>query len=129
MTAQIVHHERLAWDAARVVVRALGSKQLTRWLQAEMSQQFGAGLARALHESQARLWSSSRPDAPQIESGIWRAKLADLLAADSTLSQPLLRLIGETSARLLEAVDYREPVPASVDQADEPRIIDLDRYR
>jgi hypothetical protein len=126
MTGQVMHRERLAWDAARVVVRALGSKQTTQWLHAEMRQQLGPGLAAALLESRDRLWSSPRPDAPLIESGIWRAKLTDLLA-DGSLAQPLQRLVAGASVRLGAAVDIREPVP--VDQADEPRVIDLDRYR
>lgn len=128
MTAHAVNRERVAWDAARVVVRVLGSDQVGRWLHEEMAVRLGPETAAALVESRLRMWASSRPDAPQVEAGIWRAKLADLLTADPSLATPLQVMMAEATERLAVATDIRvhgetPPEPAG------PRVIDLDRYR
>jgi hypothetical protein len=73
-------------------------------------------------DSWDRLWGSQRLDAPQVESGIWRAKPEDLLAADGSLAEPLQQLMAETSARLDNASDIR--VHGQVERPDEPPIID-----
>jgi hypothetical protein len=128
MTTRVVNRERLAWDAARVVVRVLGSDQVGRWLHGQLSARLGPEPAAALAESRLRMWASPRLDAPQVEAGIWRAKLADLLASDASLAAPLQEVMAEAAERLAAATDVRvhgqpPPEPAG------PRVIDLDRYR
>lgn len=127
MTGRVVHRERLAWDAAQLFVRALGSRQVVGWLRAQVGQQFGPAYASALSGSFDRLWASQRPDAPQVEVGIWRVRLAELLAADGSLAEALRQLMAETSTRLDQASDIQ--VHGQVEQTDEPRVIDLDRFR
>jgi hypothetical protein len=128
MTTRVVNRERLAWDAARVVVRVLGSDQVGRWLHEQLATRLGAELAAALVESRLRMWASPRPDAPQVEAGIWRAKVADLLGTDASLAVPLQALMAEAAERLAVATDVRvhgelPPEPPG------PRVIDLDRDR
>ena len=127
MTGRVVHRERLAWDAAQVFVRALGSARVVEWLRVQLTERFGPEPAAALAESSDRLWASERLDAPQVECGIWRAKLEDLLRADTSLAGPLVELMDETSDRLDRAPDIRVHRP--VERPVEPRVIDLDRFR
>ncbi|MDQ7909456.1 hypothetical protein RB614_33525 [Phytohabitans sp. ZYX-F-186] len=118
----------MAWDAAQVVVRVLGSDQVGRWLHGQLAARLGAEVAAALVDSRLRLWESTRLDAPQVEAGIWRAKLAELLAADATLEAPLREMMAEAVDRLGIAIDVR--VPGQIPQPPPgPRVIDLDRYR
>lgn len=125
MTTPVVNRERLAWDAARVVVRVLHSDQVGRWLHEEMATRLGTDLAAALVESRLRMWASPRLDAPQVEAGIWRAKLADLLTEDASLALPLQVTMAEAAERLAVATDVR--VHGETPRG--PRVIDLDRYR
>jgi hypothetical protein len=127
MTVRVVHRERLAWDAARVFARALESGHVFRWLRAEVGRRIGHDHAVALAESRDRMWASQRSDAPQIESGIWRARIDDLLAADGSLAVPLQQLVSETRDLLARAADIRPFAPA--EPVSEPGVIDLDRYR
>jgi hypothetical protein len=128
MTTRVVNRERLAWDAARVVVRVLSSDQVGRWLHEQMTTRLGPAPAAALVESRLRMWASPRPDAPQVEAGIWRAKLAGLLTEDAALAHPLRAMMAEAVERLAVATDVRvhgEPPP----RPPGPRVIDLDRHR
>ncbi|GAA4443996.1 hypothetical protein [Phytohabitans houttuyneae] len=128
MTTRVINRERLAWDAARVVVRVLGSDQVGRWLHEQMAARLGPEPAAALVDSRLRMWASTRLDAPQVEAGIWRAKVAELLAADPSLAAPLQELMAEATERLAYATDVRvhgevpQPPPG-------PRVIDLDQHR
>ncbi|MCW6010765.1 hypothetical protein K1W54_40380 [Micromonospora sp. CPCC 205371] len=124
MSTQVLHRERLAWDAARVVVRALGSVQVLGWLHGQMAARLGPTHAAALVESRDRLWSSPRPDAPHVEAGIWRARLADLLAADRSLAAPLAEITTEAVTRLAHAPDYSDHGGPA--RAVRPRVINLD---
>jgi hypothetical protein len=127
MATHVLHRERLAWDAARVVVRALGSVQVLGWLHGQMTTRLGPANAAALAQSRDRLWSNPRPDALHAEAGIWRARLADLLATDGSLAAPLVEITTEASARLAHATDltvHGEPTPTA-----HPLIINLDHHR
>jgi hypothetical protein len=124
MTTRVANRERLAWDAAQVVVRALGSDQVGRWLHEQVAARLGPQTAAALVESRQRMWASTRRDAPQVEAGIWRARLVDLLVDDASLAAPLEELTAQASVRLAVATDLRvhgevpQPPPG-------PRVIDL----
>ncbi|MFC0527552.1 hypothetical protein [Phytohabitans kaempferiae] len=127
MTTQMINRERLAWDSARALVRVLGSAQVTGWLHGQMAAQLGPASAAALAESRRRLFASPRADAPQVEAGIWRARLLDLLATDDALAGPLRELTAEAHERLAVAADVQVPGQAEHDRG--PRVIDLDHYR
>jgi hypothetical protein len=127
MTTHVINRERVAWDAAQVVARVLASDQVGRWLHEQMAARLGPETAAALVESRLRIWASPRLDAPQVEAGIWRAKLVELLAEDASLALPLQVMMAEASERLAVATDIRLPGP--VTEPAGPRMIDLDRYR
>jgi hypothetical protein len=121
------HPERLAWDGARTIVRAVGSDQVYRWLSDQFGVVLGPAYAHALSDSYARLWSDGRPEAPHREAGLWRARIHDLLLDDPALAVPVQRLIDETSERLSRATDlrgYGPPEPST-----EPRVIELGLFQ
>src|SRR2546423_10307479 len=69
MPEQVIHQQRLAWDGARVIVRALESDYLYRWLNDELGTLLGRPYQQALSDSFNRLWWTERLDAPQAEAG------------------------------------------------------------
>jgi hypothetical protein len=98
----ILQHPRLAWDGARVIVRALDSEYLYGWLDERLGDLLGPAYQQALSDSWNRLWWTERVDAPQAEAGLWRARLGDLLQTHPELAGPLQDLIYEAVARLSE---------------------------
>jgi len=102
MSEGVLHHPRLAWDGARVIVRALESDHLYGWLNERLGALFGPLYQQALSDSFSRLWWTERVDAPQAEAGLWRARLGDLLAENPQLARPLRDLIYDATARLAE---------------------------
>jgi len=98
----ILQHPRLAWDGARVIVRALDSEPLFTWLYNRLGQLVGPGYQQALSDSWNRLWWTERMDAAHAEAGLWRARLADLLQSRPELAEPLQELIYEARARLTD---------------------------
>ena len=98
----ILQHPRVAWDGARVIVRAIDSERQYLWLHSRLGELVGPGYQQALEDSWNRLWWSERMDAPHAEAGLWRARLADLLQTRPELAGPLQDLIYEATARLSE---------------------------
>jgi hypothetical protein len=105
MSEGVLHQPRLAWDGARMIVRALESDHLYGWLDDRMGTLFGPLYRQALSDSFSRLWWTERLDAPQAEAGLWRARLADLLQQRPELATPLHELIQEANARLTRTVE------------------------
>jgi hypothetical protein len=99
----ILQQPRLAWDGARVIVRAIDSERLYRWLHTRLGELAGPAYQQALSDSGHRLWWTERMDAPNAEAGLWRARLADLLQTRPELAGPLQELIDETAALLAES--------------------------
>jgi hypothetical protein len=95
----MTHPERLAWDGARVLVRAVGFDPVYRWLADEMGT-FGTAYREALSDSYVRLFTDRRPDAVHREAGIWRARLLDLLHEQPALAVHVGSLIDRTAQRL-----------------------------
>jgi hypothetical protein len=103
MAGQVLHQPRLAWDGARVIVRVADSGHLYGWLSEQIGRVLGPAYRQALFDSRNRLWSTGRPDAPQVEAGLWRARLEDALRANPDLVAPLRELIHEAGTRLAAA--------------------------
>ena len=102
MTERVLHNSRLAWDGARVIVRALESDHLYSWLNQRLGELFGPRYQQALSDSFNRLWWTERADAPHAEAGLWRARLADVLEENPGFAVPLRELIYDATARLAE---------------------------
>jgi hypothetical protein len=100
MTAQVLHHPRLAWDGARAIVRMLESGQPYAWLAEQLGDLLGPEYRHALFDSWHRIWVTDRPDAPQVEAGLWRVRLEDFLRAHPDRAMALLAFLHEATARL-----------------------------
>src|SRR4051795_5105034 len=71
----VIHNPRLAWDGAMAFVGASAHPDLYGWLAERLTDVLGPSGGEALAETRVRLTYSRRPDAPQVESGRWRARL------------------------------------------------------
>ncbi|HKT01789.1 MAG TPA: hypothetical protein VJT31_19865 [Rugosimonospora sp.] len=102
MTSGVVHHARLAWDAARVVVAVADSDEdrLYEWLVDQLDLVGGPELAQALSISRTRLLYRMRPDARAVEAGMWRARLHDLLDYYPEQAGRLAGIVAELAAVL-----------------------------
>src|SRR5699024_3554606 len=102
MTRGIVHPQRLAWDGARAFVALADTDQEYFWLGAQLRELLGAEFELALSDTRTRLIWQSRENAISIEAGLWRARLADLLAERPELCLALGHLVGDARARAAE---------------------------
>ncbi|GIH12019.1 hypothetical protein [Rugosimonospora africana] len=102
MTRSIVHPQRLAWDGARAFVALADSDREYFWLGARLRELLGADHEQALSDSRTRLMWQIRTNAVSIEAGLWRARLADVLAERPELALALRYLIDEARARAAE---------------------------
>jgi hypothetical protein len=100
MTTGIIHQQRLAWDCARVLAEAADTDQLYFWVGARLRELLGAEHEWMLSQSRTRLLVEARPDQRQVESGLWRARLEDVLRERPELSIALSLLTDDIRARL-----------------------------
>ena len=103
MTQSVIHHPRVAWDAARAFVRMAGGpgydayagRVLSR-LGTEVYGEFADTRRRLLEASlDSRYTGRSTVD---VEAGRWRVRIEDLLRDDPALVTPL-RELTEAAAR------------------------------
>jgi len=92
-------------------VGAAAYDDLYGWLDERLGDLLGPPARHALAETRARLAHSRRPDAPQLESGRWRAWLEDVLGADPAMSVALCALVHDTKLRLRELQPAGLPSP------------------
>jgi hypothetical protein len=85
-----VSSQRVAFDAARVLVSAAGS-DLCWWLCGEVGRCLGAGYETRLLETRLRL---EQDDVYYKEAGCWRAILEDALRDRPDLAEGLYQVIG-----------------------------------
>jgi hypothetical protein len=102
MTVGVVHHARLAWDAARIVVAVADGDEdrLYQWLAGRLDTICGWEYEQALSISRTRLMYQLRADATAVEAGMWRARLQDLLDRRPELVPPLQALVEELAPLL-----------------------------
>jgi hypothetical protein len=105
MTTGVVHHARLAWDGARVFVAIADGDEdrLYDWLADRLDLLCGPEYRQALSISRTRLMYRVRSDAPQVEAGMWRTRLHELLDGRPELTGPVQALIDE-----LTPIVYRD---------------------
>jgi hypothetical protein len=99
MTPGILHPQRLAWDGARAFVALAGTDEEYFWLGGRLRELLGAEFELALSDTHTRLVWQLRENAVSVEAGLWRARLADLLAERPQLCPAVRRLIDEARAR------------------------------
>jgi hypothetical protein len=100
MTPGIVHHQRLAWDCARAFVAAVDHDSQYLWLRREVNRLLGPQYEHAMSDSRDRLSTATRPDAPQAEAGLWRARIEDVLRERPDLALVLADLAEEARRRV-----------------------------
>jgi hypothetical protein len=99
MTSSVVHAPRVAWDGALAFVEACENVSLFTWFKGEVWQLLGPAYYDMLNTSHLNLWYADDERVHQVEAGIWRVRLSDLLAGRPELAGPLLTLIGEVRER------------------------------
>ncbi|WP_329109772.1 hypothetical protein OG792_13205 [Micromonospora sp. NBC_01699] len=97
---QVIHHPRVAWDTARVVVAAAETDEVFGWLTDRVATILGPEHRRELIDTRARLRWPTRANAEAIEAGRWRARLQDALDDYPEAAEPLRQLATATTARL-----------------------------
>jgi hypothetical protein len=100
MTQRIVHHQRLAWDCARAFMAAADSDRDYFWLCHEVRRLLGPEYELALSDARTRLLLAARPDTPQREAGLWRARMEDTLRERPELALALAALVEDAGRRV-----------------------------
>ena len=99
MTQRIVHHQRLAWDCARAFMAVVDGDRDYFWLCRQVRQLLGPDYEAALSDARTRLMLAARPEAPQIEAGLWRARMEDALRERPDLVLALAALVEDARER------------------------------
>jgi hypothetical protein len=99
MSVGIVHHQRLAWDCARAFIAVTDSDPDYFWLSNEVRRLLGPEYEVALSDARTRLMFAARPEAPQIEAGLWRARMEDALRQRPELVLALAALVEDARRR------------------------------
>ncbi|MGW4464092.1 hypothetical protein [Micromonospora sp. NBC_01796] len=97
---EVIHHPRVAWDTARVVVAAAEADEVFGWLSGEVATILGPEHRRELTDTRARLRWPTGTNAEAVEAGRWRARLQDALDVHPEAAEPLRRLATTATARL-----------------------------
>jgi hypothetical protein len=95
MTVSVIHHPRVAWDGARAFVAACENLNVFPWFKAQVWQLLGPDYYELAQRSFVNLMYAEDERAHQIESGMWRVRLAELLETRPDMVGPLLTFIGE----------------------------------
>ncbi len=97
MTHGIVHHQRLAWDCALAFTSVADSDYY--WLCGNVRRLLGPQYEQALSGMRTRLMYPVRSDAPQVEAGLWRARIEDALRERPEIVYALADLVAEVRRR------------------------------
>lgn len=103
---RVIHHSRVAWDTARLIVGAVADEDLFGWLSHEIGDLLGPTTEDALRETRDRVRRAGR-DGALMESGLWRVRLEDTLRDRPEVAEEL-RSLTTIAAGLLRA---RHPGP------------------
>ncbi|MFG2056720.1 hypothetical protein ACGFI9_22130 [Micromonospora sp. NPDC048930] len=74
----VIHHPRVAWDTARVIVESAPDAELFAWVRQELGGLLGSSARDALTATRDRLCRAGDARVP-AETGLWRVRLEDLL--------------------------------------------------
>ena len=90
--SQVIHHSRLAWDAARLFAVSAADDDLFGWLSREVGDLFGPEYEQTLVRSRDRLRRSVLDNRQLVEAGVWRIRLEDSLRARPEIAESLREL-------------------------------------
>ena len=88
---QVIHHSRVAWDTARLIVGATDDEDLFGWLSHEIGDLLGPTIEDALRDTRDQVRRGGR-DRALVESGLWRVRLEDSLRDRPALAEELRSL-------------------------------------
>ncbi len=97
------HVQRVAWDGARVIVRACADRDWAVWFANWINEHAGPPFGQLVMECRARLVTSYGYESAALESGIWRVRLDDLMAQRPDLVEPLAGIVRDATRRLAAA--------------------------
>lgn len=97
MTQSVIHHPRVAWDGARTFVWAAGTTDYYEAFAGQVASYLGAECATALAATRERIltgWPASGSDRHviDVELGLWRVRLEDLLRTRPDLIEAIREL-------------------------------------
>jgi hypothetical protein len=97
------HVQRVAWDGARVIVRACADRDWAVWFANWINEQAGAPFGQLVMECRARLVAEYGYEAAALETGVWRIRLDDLMAQRPDLVESLAEVVRDARERLRAA--------------------------
>jgi hypothetical protein len=101
MMQYVMHQPRVAWDFARTLVSAAeADDKVYATFSAQVGGLLGTRYRQQLSETRARLRQALRPDSHQVEVGLWRVRMEDLLRGQAELTQDVASLRQETASLL-----------------------------
>lgn len=101
MTQQVMHQPRVAWDFARTLVSAAEADEVVYApFSVRVGELLGSQWRQELSDTRTRLERAARVDTHQVEVGLWRVRMEDLLRAKSALAGELQRLRQDTASVL-----------------------------
>lgn len=95
-----LHVPRVAWDGARVIVRACADRDWAVWFANWINAQAGPPFGQLVMQSRDRLAAGYGYEAAALEAGRWRVRLDDLLTRRPDLVEPLAEIVREATRRL-----------------------------
>ena len=102
MASTIVHHPRVAWDAALALVRAARADDaVVSWCRDWVAHVLGPIDASAFLATRRRLADPAAAlNEVQVQEGLWRVRIEDALRVFPDLAEPLLDRIADTRVRI-----------------------------
>jgi hypothetical protein len=101
MASVVIHQPRVAWDVAQTVVfAAAAGEEFYGWFGARLGELLGDVFRQNLRDTRVRLARSAYADVRQVELGVWRVRLEDVLRTRPHLADDLIALrVVATSGR------------------------------
>src|SRR5689334_20622368 len=97
------HVQRIAWDGARVIVRACADRDWVIWFANWINAQAGPPFGQLVMECHDRLTVAYGYEAAALEAGMWRVRLQDLMLERPDLVEPLARIVRDATEQLRAA--------------------------
>lgn len=102
MSSAVIHHPRVAWDAALTLVRAARTDDATvswcrDWVADLLGTESGAAFLATRHRLQD---ATAAVNEVQVQEGLWRVRVQDALATRPDLAEPLLARVIQTQDRV-----------------------------
>ena len=94
------HVQRVAWDGARLIVRACADREWAIWFANWINAQAGPPFGQLVMQCRARLVAGYGYEAAALEAGMWRVRLGDLLRERPDLVEPLAGIVADATGRL-----------------------------